>query len=189
MKTDMKSRAIYLIIILFLASTNIATIITISAKKDKAEGIEDLSPGQLPMESRMSFFWGELGLNEEQQADAMKYNSDYNDKASSITTDLTSLRHQIVEEMSYENPDKEKLNSIIEDFGDRHSELKRETVDFYYQLYSVCDSDQRSRLEFMFRDMLDPDGVIYGRGRGGQGRGRQFVERGPGRGRGRNGFR
>jgi hypothetical protein len=182
--TDMKSRTIYLIIILFLASTNIATIISVNAgKKDSNE--EEVAPGRQPRESRMSFFWGELGLDEEQKTEAIKYNSDYNIRAGRITGELSDLRHGIVEEMSAPRPDKEKLDSIIEEFGDRHSELKRETVNFYYQLYSVCDSNQRSRLEFMFRDMLDPEGVIYGRGRGGHGRGRQYLDRGPGRGRGR----
>lgn len=186
MKTKMRGKAIYIIIILFLASTNIATIITISAKKNNTANIEELSPGRQPIESRMSFFWGELGLNDEQKEDAIKYNTDYNTRASSITNELSELRHQIVEEMAAEYPDKEELNGIIEEFGKRHSELKRETVDFYYQLYSICDSDQRTRLEYMFRDMLDPDGVIYGRGRGGMGRGRQFQEHGPGTGWGRN---
>ncbi len=191
--TDMRSRTIYLIIILFLASTNIATIISISVKKNTDE-TEEIAVGRQARESRMSFFWAELGLDEQQKSDALKYNSNYNARAGKITNDLTDLRHRIVEEMSAANPDKEKLDSIIDEFGDRHSQLKRETVDFYYQLYSVCDSDQRTRLEFMFRDMLDPEGVIYGRGRGrgGQGRGRQYLENGPGRGmgrgRGRTGF-
>ena len=180
----MRSRTIYLIIILFLASTNIATIISISTAKNR-EYKEETAVGRQPRESRMSFFWSELGLNEEQKSEAVKFNSEYNARAGKITTDLSNLRHMIVEEMSAPGPDKEELDSIIEEFGDRHSELKRETVNFYYQLYSVCDSNQRSRLEFMFRDMLDPEGVIYGRGRGGQGRGRQYLEKGPGRGRGR----
>lgn len=182
----MRTKTIYIIIILFLASTNIATIISISARKNRTEQAEDLSPGRQPLENRMSFFWDELGLNEEQEEDAVKYNADYNVRAGSITKDLTDLRHQIVEEMASEEPDKLELNRIIDEFGKRHSELKRETVDFYYQLYSICDSNQRERLEFMFRDMLDPDGVIYGRGRGGHGRGRQFLEEGPGTGWGRN---
>ncbi len=180
----MRSKTIYLILILFLASTNIATIISISVKKDNGVA-EETAVGLQSRESRMSFFWGELGLDEKQKSDAEEYNSDYNARAGKITNDLTDLRHQIVEEMSAVNPDKDKLDSIIEEFGDRHSELKRETVDFYYQLYSICDSNQRLRLEFMFRDMLDPEGVIYGRGRGGQGRGRQYLENGPGSGRGR----
>ncbi len=182
--TNMRSRTIYLIIILFLASTNIATIISVSAgKKDLKEN--EIALGQQPRESRMSFFWDELALDEEQKSEAVKYNSDYNLRAGNITSELSDLRHGIVEEMSAPSPDKEKLDKIIAKFGDRHSELKRETVNFYYQLYTVCDSNQRSRLEFMFRDMLDPEGVIYGRGRGGQGRGRIYQENGPGRGRGR----
>jgi hypothetical protein len=174
----MKSNTIYLVIILFLISTNIATIVSTNVNKNKSE-VEDSIVANQPRASRMNFLWNELGLNEEQIVEAVEYNTEYNRKARLITIDLTELRHQIVEEMSDGNPDKEKLGRIISTFGARHIELKRETVDFYYQLHSICDSSQRGKLEFVFRDMLDPEGMIYGRGRGGQGRGREFIERGP----------
>ena len=62
--------------------------------------------------------------------------------------------------------------------------------EYYNNLYSICDSHQQERLQYLFNDMLDPDGVIYGRGRGGSGRGREVGPRdgrrtGGGRGYGR----
>lgn len=183
----MKNRIIYLAIILFLLSTNIATVISINSNKEKNE--VDLTVARQPRESRMNFLWNELGLDENQIQLAIDSNSDYQKIARAITNDLTDLRHKIVEEMSAPVPDKDRLDDVINEFGRRHSELKRATVDYYYELYSVCDSQQRERLEYLFRDMLDPDGMIYGRGRGGQGRGKQFESRGPQRGRfRRNGF-
>jgi len=178
----MKSRTIYLIIILFLTVTNIVTVISGRSDAEK-DAIEDLPVISKPQAERMSFFWGELGLTQDQRDDVALYNKAYNETAEEITLKLTDLRHEIVSEVSKEEPDRDYLETVIDQFGDHHAELKRATVDFYYQLSSVCSPEQKKRLEFMFRDMLDPDGAIYGRGRGGQGR-RGDFRGGQGRGRG-----
>ncbi len=178
----MKRNNIYLIIILFLVVTNIATVVSVRSDAEK-DAFEDLSVISQPQAERMSFFYGELGLTQDQEEDVAGFNKDYYETAEAITLKLTDMRHEIVSEVSKENPDKEYLESVIEEFGDHHAELKRATVDFYYQLSSVCSPEQKGRLENMFRDMLDPDGEIYGRGRGGQGRGPYHGGQGRGRGR------
>ncbi len=178
----MKRNNIYLIIILFLVVTNIATVVSVRSDAEK-DAFEDLSVISQPQAERMSFFYGELGLTQDQEKDVAGFNKDYYETAEAITLKLTDMRHEIVSEVSKENPDKEYLESVIEEFGDHHAELKRATVDFYYQLSSVCSPEQKGRLENMFRDMLDPDGEIYGRGRGGQGRGPYHGGQGRGRGR------
>lgn len=193
----MRRNSLYLIIILFLAVTNIATVVSVRSKADKIDK-EELPLIEKPQVERMSFFWGELGLSSDQEEDIADFNTEYNETAGEIATELSDLRNEIVTEISKENPDEDYLESVIAKFGEYHADLKRTTVGFYNQLSSVCTDEQRGRLEFMFRDMLDPDGVVYGRGRGGQGRGvynnsqsrgrgrEQGWGQGQGRGRGRN---
>lgn len=187
----MKRNNIYLAIIIFLLTTNIATIVAVK-ERGRTLNEEELPVGEQPVESRMGFFFGELGFNDRQLNQVEKYNREYKNAAGKIASELTDLRHEIVEEVSSGDRNDEYLNSIISEFGQKHAQLKRETVIFYNQLESVCDSSQKEKLEFMFRDMLDPEGMIYGRGRGrgmgqglGRGMGRGRSEPGRGRGRGR----
>ncbi|MEE4115153.1 MAG: hypothetical protein V2I37_03240 [Marinilabiliaceae bacterium] len=189
----MKRTNIYLAIILFLLTTNIVTIIAVK-EKNSSLAAEELPVGEQAIESRMGFFFGEMGFSEKQLDKVEKYNRDYNNAAGEIAAELSDLRHEIVEEVSSAGSNNEFLDSVIRQFGEKHAQLKRETVIFYKQLESVCDSSQKEKLEFMFRDMLDPEGLIYGRGRGrgmgqgigrGMGRGRSEP---PGRGRGRGRF-
>ena len=91
---------------------------------------------------------------------------------------MEELRLKMVEELALEEPDTTLLNEIASEFGQLHKEMKKLTIDYYFNLKSVSDEEQRERLHFMFRDMLNPEGVIYGRGRGGVGRG---LRRGGGR--------
>lgn len=183
----MSRNRLYIIVILFLLATNAATIVSIYVSRQKDKKTE-VPVSDRPHESRMSFLWSELGLDEGQKDEFSRFNSEYNSRARVITNDLNDLRYDLIEEMSGAQPNKAKIDSIIEEFGRKHASLKRQTVDFYEQLYSVCDSQQRQHLGFFFRDMLNPEGMIYGRGRGGHGRGRMYNKYGPGHGR-RQGMR
>ena len=138
----------------------------------------------------MGFFGAEIGLDMNQTDEFISHNRSYNMKAGRITENLTALRHEMVKEMISSDQDSARLESILEEFGGYHILLKRSTIEYYNNLYSICDSRQQERLQYLFNDMLDPDGMIYGRGRGGAGRGREVGPRdgrrtGGGRGYGR----
>lgn len=186
----MKKINIYIVIILFLAVTNIATIVSSARMNKKAAGQSEIPVVEMQRESRMGFFGAEIGLDESQTNEFIRHNRSYNMKAGSITDDLTVLRHQMIEEMISADRDSARLNRILEEFGDYHVQLKKATIEYYNNMNSICDARQQLRLQFLFNDMLDPDGMIYGIGRGGQGRGRAIGprdgrRRGGGRGYGR----
>ncbi len=99
-------------------------------------------------------------------------------QAGQLSGKMHQLRRLMVDEMASENPDTTLLNNIASEFGSLHKEMKKLTMEYYFNLKSVSDEAQKERLHYMFRDMLDPEGDIYGRGRGGAGRG---LRRGGGR--------
>ncbi|MBN1388606.1 MAG: hypothetical protein JW965_09185 [Bacteroidales bacterium] len=175
----MNKIAIYIIIIIFLLVTNIATIVTTVSlnKQEKGEDAQS-SVIELPRDSRIGFFHNQLGIRDEQLPAFNNYNSQFNIEAGRLSEKMEELRRQMVEEMASENPDTILLNGIASEFGRLHKEMKKLTMDYYFNLKSVSDEEQRERLHIMFTDMLNPEGVIYGRGRGGVGRG---LRRGGGR--------
>ncbi len=175
----MNKTAIYIIIIIFLLVTNIATIVTtVSLNKQKKEADEVPPVIELPRDSRIGFFHNQIGIRDEQLQAFNNYNRQFNSEAGLVSERMEELRLKMVEELALEEPDTALLNEIASEFGQLHKEMKELTMDYYFNLKSVSDEEQRERLHFMFRDMLNPEGVIYGRGRGGVGRG---LRRGGGR--------
>jgi len=174
----MNKISVYIIIIIFLLVTNIATVITV-VSLNKKEGKEVEPPLiEMPADRRLGVFHNQIGIRDDQVSVFNDYNLQYNIEASEISEEMRALRHKMVEEMASENPDTSLLKNIAEDFGDLHKEMKILTMQYYFNLKSVSDEVQKERLHFMFREMLDPDGIVYGRGRGGAGRG---LRRGDGR--------
>ena len=181
----MNKISILIIIIIFLVVTNVATIVSVS-KINKPRNVEQPVMEQ-PREFRIGFVWDEINFTEEQRGDFVIYNRDFNERANMLSLKMSQLRQEMVDEMASESPDTALLEDIISEFGDLHVQLKQVTMEFYFNLKGICDNNQQERLYYVFRDMLDPDGQIYGRGRGGYGRGigrRQMDTMRQGRGQG-----
>jgi len=184
MKKMNKTRLLIWIIIVLIA-VNLATIISgiiYSSKRRNAEPART----EVPFNQRVDFFNNQLGLTLEQNDYFMEFNREFNQEARVLTNKMNSLRYGMLKEMAASNPDELKLDEICIDIGKLHSQLKSATVDYYLKMKSICDTQQQELLNRLFESLLDPDGIIYGRGRGGLGRGRQFNQMGPGPGWGVN---
>ncbi len=167
----MNKTAIYISIIIFLLVTNVATIITtLSVSKGEKEEIEP-AVIELPRENRMGYFHNQIGIRDDQLPRFRDFNREYNMKAGELTLRMRTLRREMVDEMASEDPDTVLLDNIASEFGDMHKRMKLLTMEYYFNLKSISDADQKERLHFVFRDMLDQEGNIYGRGRGGRGYG------------------
>jgi len=183
----MNRTSIYIAIIIFLLVTNIATIFTIiSLNREEEVDVSQRPVIEMPRDNRVGYFHNQLGINDEQFPAFRDYNKHFNTEAGMLTEKMRELRKQMVDEMASENPDTARLNEIASEFGNLHKEMKKVTMEYYFNLKSISDDSQKERLHFMFRDMLDPEGSIYGRGRGGAGRGMRRPQ-GP-RGRMQNDF-
>jgi hypothetical protein len=174
----MRKTSIYIIAIIFLLVTNIATVITIRKILRTREETKPVL--ELPQESRLRYFRGSIGLIDDQIDEFARYNRIYNERAGEINRSLISLRRQMVIEISSEKPDQKEIESILRDFGAGHIELKKATIEYYNNLKSLCNEEQQKNLELFFRDMLDPQGAVYLRRQGpnGQGRGLRQGMRG-----------
>ena len=166
----MKRNTIYLGAVVFLLITNIVTVLSfrkISNEKRESESpvIEQTNAG------RIDYFIDNVGFDEKQMTQFYNIYEWYNIEAGSINRDLQELRGRMITDIS--KGDKNELDSILNAFGDDHVRMKRLTMDYYNKLREIADDDQEEKLEFMFREMLDPQGPIWSRGprRDGHGRG------------------
>lgn len=169
-------------IIIILIAVNLATIISgiiYSSKRSSTESIVT----EIPFNQRADFFNRQIGLTIEQRDHFMEFNREFNQEARVLTNKMNSLRYTMLRELAQSNPDELKLDEICLNIGTLHSQLKKATVDYYLKMKNVCNAKQQESLNLLFESLLDSDGIIYGRGRGGLGRGRQFNQMGSDQGR------
>ncbi|MCK5730602.1 MAG: hypothetical protein KAH68_05980, partial [Draconibacterium sp.] len=117
---------------------------------------------------RTRFFREQLNLGQDQMDIFRELNRDYNKTAWQVTHQLETLRAEMVRELGKENPSEKKLDSISKQIGELHTNLKKETIDYYTQMKVVCNDEQKVKLNEIFISMLKKKDDVslpeYGRG-------------------------
>lgn len=167
---------IYKWIIAILLVTNIATVASILYHINTEDHTKSTGTVEMPGEQRTKFLKDQLGLDESQMEEFRNINRNYNRSANPITWKLNDLRKEMLEEMAKEQPDENQLEIITEEIGALHKQLKGVTIDFYLQMKSVCNEEQKTKLYQIFHGMLnqEEDVKLPRGGRHGQGRGRNM---------------
>jgi uncharacterized membrane protein len=178
----MSKTKILWLVILFLLTINVVTIITgfKYASKEEEPAEENIV---VPLGQRVNFFRDQLGLTQEQRSLFMEAARNFNQEAVRITGNIKTARFGMYDEMAKSEPDAEKLDELAAEIGDLHRQLKESTIVYYMDLKNVCNEAQQERLHRIFITMANPEGDVnmFVRGRGLH-RGKDGM-RGPGAGR------
>lgn len=119
------------------------------------------------------FIWEKLQLSDEQRSDFKKLRNGFKDRSNIIITELNQKRIDIIEELSQEEPEKEKLDKIASEMGDLHAQLKAESINHLLELKKICTPEQYEMLLIHFNTMFERHGYD-GHGRqGGKGKGKR----------------
>lgn len=165
-------------VIVILVATNLSMGLSFwyHKQQDKKAATENTGKVELPSEQRTRFFRDQLNLNIDQISQFRDLNRDFNRNARLITDRLEELRVQMVDEMGKEDPSQEVLESISKEIGEKHAELKEQTIKYYLGMKAVCDSTQQKKLKEIFLEAskAKEDVELPQRGRGGFGRGPGF---------------
>jgi Spy/CpxP family protein refolding chaperone len=161
--------------IVILLATNLSMGITFLYHKQqdkKAAQKTEEAVIDVPTEQRTRFFREQLNLTPEQVDQFRELNRDYNRTAWQIAHQLESLRAEMVEEMSKPEPVQQRLDEITKEIGELHTRLKNVTIGYYTGMKTVCNAEQKEKLNEIFRSMLKQNENVklpggYGRkGRG-----------------------
>jgi len=109
---------------------------------------------EVPSERRTRFFREQLNLGQDQMDIFRELNRNYNRTAWRVTHQLEALRVEMIRELGKENPREKTLDSISEQIGELHANLKKETIDYYMQMKKVCNEEQQIKLNEIFMSML-----------------------------------
>jgi len=173
--------------IVALVLLNISTLITIFYQRDKNMEADQVSVND-PEASKSSsseyssaYFNDHLNLNRTQMNKFAEFNPAYRQRIRNINLKMAQFRNDMLVEMTAEKSDSRKLAILSDSIGMLHAELKKETYNYYLNLKSICNPDQREELENLFSIIFTSDTVTGINGKGGQQlrmrrrqRGRQF---------------
>jgi len=185
----MKTYRLLIGLVIFLIVTNIATVLTVvrhirpnnnvtGTGIQGQSNLESMAPVDLPDAQRTLFFTNALNLDKNQQTAFREVNWIFGKQTKEISQSMNLLRVQLLNVLDHAEPDTALLNSLSDQIGKKHTELKKLTISYYLGLKSICNNDQKAALYQMFQKLLSPEGNVTVPGSGKQGRGAQ-QGRGP----------
>jgi Spy/CpxP family protein refolding chaperone len=144
-------------VIAILLATNLSMGISFlyhkQQDKKRMEQVEE-EVIEVPAQRRTRFFRQQLNLQPEQMGTFRELNREFNRAAWRITHELGYLRRTMVEELGQKNPDHHELEAIADNIGELHSEMKKETINYYLSMRETCNGEQRKKLNAIFMSML-----------------------------------
>ena len=180
MKLTVKS--VLFLLVLFLLATNIAVVVTYRNHL-KSEQLPTEPKIEVPDSQLGRFFRDELNLNTSQHDQFRNFRQQYNRTANKILQDMQLIRNKMVKELDQAHPDREQLDLLADQLGEKHKELKKATFNYYFNLQSVLDENQQEKMTTIFQSMLTDEGFAKTQSRGNNGMGHQGQGRGQGKGR------
>ena len=172
MKRENKTRILVWIIVILIA-TNLSTIGSFYYHRvTEMKASEEVQNDQtaIPGEQRTRFFRDELGLDAAQLDRFREINRTFNRSAKNIETELAQTRQELIRELGEQQSDSSKLNSLANQVGENHQQLKLVTIDFYLNMKQICSPEQKEKLNRIFQEMLNSENQVnlpqQGNGRG-----------------------
>jgi hypothetical protein len=163
---------IFIWIIAILLATNLSMGISfLYHKQQDKKMMEQMEEATIdvPSQRRTRFFREHLNLRRDQMDTFRNLNRTFNRTAWDITHQLEFLRIEMISELGKDKPNTKKLDSISKEIGKLHTQLKKETIDYYMSMRAECDETQRKKLNEIFMSMLKKNEDVklpeYGRNR------------------------
>jgi hypothetical protein len=175
MKTETKYNLLIWGIVI-LAVMNISTVLTVvyHRQDSKAEVLSDNPEKILPEDESLRYsgryFRDQLGLTRSQMAEFTTFNYNFRQQVRDINNNLNSYRIKMLDEMSASQSNVSRLDMLSDSIGLLHSNLKKLTYKYYFDLKNICDDQQKVKLEQMFMGVFD-SGAQQGQFRHGRGGG------------------
>lgn len=148
--------------VIALVIFNLATIATIFFHQREKDFAFLRRPGrpEVPAPLGGRIIKERLHLNEEQMAQFKKFNMQFRDSSKNIMIQMHEMRSNMMECITSPNPDTVEFNRLNLKLGQMHVTMKKNLVDFYFNLRSICDKQQQEILSVSMREMLENEGTL-----------------------------
>lgn len=154
--------------IIFLVAINLAALTTMLARqRQQAETIERQNMADSLRRAKANrFIRDELQLSPQQFEQFRALSRENFQQSRPLLDQMEIKRAEMLEELAKPKPDHEKLDQIALEIGNLHTELKKNTIDHFLQLKTVCTPAQQQGLNALFREILYSRGHRQPPGRG-----------------------
>ncbi|MDD5570888.1 MAG: hypothetical protein PHD97_06990 [Bacteroidales bacterium] len=148
MKFFTKQRVLILVII-FLLITNLATLFTIGYHRWMYRHNYDNNP-----RARITkFIQEELNFSQKQMNEYQLSKKEFRNNEKKLYGDVCVTRLKIYKELSQQNPDTIKLDSLSKQFGSVFTEINKSNVKSYLKTIAICDEQQKVKLKGIFKEV------------------------------------
>jgi len=158
----MKKNLVILLLIL-LTIVNVAALATIAYHRfhPKKHFPSMGRPGR-----HMDFIKQELDLNEEQVQELESQDKKFREETKPIHDSLKAKRKELMDEITAQEPDVEKIDKLIEDIGILEVELTKKTTMHLIEKKSLLTPEQQKKFFSLFKERRDRMRGFRERGRG-----------------------
>ena len=157
------NKNIFIWIIVILAFTNISTVGTIIYKTYFNQNISQNNPTEqieIPNSHLGRFFRDELNLSNEQHQQFRVLRQDFHTNANVLTSEMQVKRNEIMFQLGKEKADTVYLHTLAKEIGNLHEDLKHLTFEYYLDMKSICNEEQKDKLFQIFNTMTNNGGEI-----------------------------
>ena len=115
-------------------------------------------PGEQKHDERFSsdeFLKTELNLNQEQYLKVNSLNNNVFRIYQAFLDKKCELNFDLIDELSLSNPSQAKMDSLCERIGKIDANMKKQSVQHYKNIKSVCSDNQKLLLDQLMKEMLD----------------------------------
>lgn len=110
------------------------------------------------------FLKEKMNLNNRQWDDFRRMHARFREESRYLFQEMATIRKEILEEVSKENPDREKLYELADKYGEQHALLKRKTIDHFLGMKDNISPEQERMMNMFLHNMMEQEGPGPGGG-------------------------
>jgi Spy/CpxP family protein refolding chaperone len=96
-----------------------------------------------------------LSLSPQQKEAAAKLSAAHFQKTDAVRKEVNQLRRQIMDEVVAASPDKEKVERLATELGEKQGQMEKLTFAHFLDLYSLCEPDQKETFRSLMADLTN----------------------------------
>ena len=153
-------------ILIFLVIINVSALVTFFVAKPKVNTSE-IKPAETRPGAALQ---AELSLAPDQNIKVNEINSAYKASSEPIIISIKEKKAELLEELSKENTDTNRIKVILHDLDIRQNNLQQANIKQFLALKKICTPEQTRKLSQIYSELYGCDAQGKGRGQGnGQG--------------------
>ena len=155
MKSVIENKKVLMWVIIFLLVANLSALVTLIIIFKNNQTNRYPITKKFNSEFKGRSFIENMGLDDEQLHFFQEAKQKHIEEKRHISDEIIKNRLELIEEMSGDNPDLKKLDSLADVIGTLQSDIKKLSYRHFMELKSKCKPEQRDKLNDILDRMIE----------------------------------